>query len=228
MIEILLWILVISAFTLFGSLYARKYNRADALIGLYVAFGVFSNIAATKTVEFNLGFASFYAPAVVLIFAVTFLLTDVVNEKFGISETRRMILIAFASQVIISFFSWLVLALPAAPFYTGQSALESVLGQVPRIVLASWIAFLASENLDALIYAWFKAKTGGRHLWARNAFSSIPSMALDSVLFITIAFYGILPVVPLIVGQLALKWLVGVIDIPFMYLNRLLMYRKCR
>ncbi|HSD58573.1 MAG TPA: queuosine precursor transporter [Methanotrichaceae archaeon] len=226
MLEILLWIVAISAFTLFGSLYARKYNRADALIGLYVAFGVFSNIAATKTVEFNLGFASFYAPAVVLIFAVTFLLTDVVNEKFGIAETRGMILIAFVSQVIISFFSWLVLALPAAPFYTGQAALESVLGQVPRIALASWIAFLASENLDAFIYAWFKAKTGGRHLWARNAFSSIPAMALDSVLFITIAFYGVMPVVPLIMGQLVLKWLVAVIDIPFMYLNRWLMYRK--
>ncbi len=226
MLEIPLWIIVISAFTLVGSLYARKYNRADALIGLYVAFGVFSNIAATKTVEFNLGFITFYAPAVVLIFAVTFLLTDVVNEKFGIAETRSMILIAFVSQVIISFFSWLVLALPAAPFYTGQLALESVLGQVPRIILASWIAFLASENLDAFIYAWFKAKTGGRHLWARNAFSSIPAMALDSVLFITIAFYGIMPVVPLIVGQLALKWLVAVIDIPFMYMNRWLMYRR--
>jgi queuosine precursor transporter len=133
MIDILFWIIIISAFTLFGSLYVRKYNRPDAL--------------------------------------------------------------------------------------------ESVLGQVPRIALASWIAFLISENLEAFIYGWFKDKTRGKHLWARNAFSSVPAMALDSVLFITIAFYSIMPVVPLIFGQLILKWLVAIIDIPFMYLNRWVMYR---
>jgi uncharacterized integral membrane protein (TIGR00697 family) len=96
---------------------------------------------------------------------------------------------------------------------------------VPRIVLASWVAFLASENIDAGLYAWFKRLTGGRHLWMRNAFSSLPSMSIDSVLFITIAFYGIMPVVPLIIGQLVTKWLVGMIDVPFMYLNRWIMYK---
>jgi uncharacterized integral membrane protein (TIGR00697 family) len=226
MIEIILWIIVISAFTLVGSWYARKYGRSDGLIGLYVAFGIFSNIAATKTVEFDLGLSKFYAPAVVLIFSVTFLITDIVNEKFGIKETQRMIFISFFSQVVISFFSWLVLTLPSAPFYTGQAALASILVQVPRIVLASWTAFLVSENLDAFIYSWFKAKTKGKHLWARNAFSSIPAMALDSMLFITLAFYGIMPLLPLILGQIVLKWLVAVIDIPFMYLNRWIMYRK--
>jgi uncharacterized integral membrane protein (TIGR00697 family) len=226
MIEIILWIIVISAFTLVGSWYARKYGRSDGLIGLYVAFGIFSNIAATKTVEFDLGLSKFYAPAVVLIFSVTFLITDIVNEKFGIKETQRMIFISFFSQVVISFFSWLVLTLPSAPFYTGQAALASILVQVPRIVLASWTAFLVSENLDAFIYSWFKAKTKGKHLWARNAFSSIPAMALDSMLFITLAFYGIMPLLPLIFGQIVLKWLVAVINIPFMYLNRWIMYRK--
>jgi uncharacterized integral membrane protein (TIGR00697 family) len=226
MIDIIIWIVIISAFTLVGSWYAHKYGRYDALIGLYVAFGIFSNIAATKTVEFDLGFAKFFAPAVVLIFSVTFLLTDIVNERFGIKETQRMILISFFAQVIISFFSWLVLTLPSAPFYTGQAALASILVQVPRIVLASWVAFLASENLDAFIYTWFKAKTKGKHLWARNVFSSIPAMAIDSAIFITLAFYGVIPILPLIVGQLVLKWLVAVIDIPFMYLNRWVMYRK--
>lgn len=224
LILIALWIVLISAFTLVGSWYAGRYGRSDMLIGIYVAFGIFANIAATKTATFDLGISTFYAPAVILIFGVTFLLTDIVNERFGLAETRRMILIAFISQVMISFFSWLVISLPAAPFYSGQAALESLLGQVPRIVLASWVAFLASENLDAVIFAWFKSRTGGRHLWARNAFSSIPSMALDSAIFITLAFYGIMPVVPLIIGITVTKWLVGLIDIPFMYLNRLIMY----
>jgi hypothetical protein len=226
MIELLFWIVLISAFTLMGSWYVRRYQRSDALIGLYVAFGIFANIAATKTVSFDLGVAEFYAPAVVLIFSVTFLLTDIVNERFGLAETRRMIFIALASQIAVSFFTWLVLNLPSAPFYSGQAALETVLGQVPRIVFASWIAFLASENLDAYLFSWFKAKTKGHHLWARNALSSVPAMALDSAIFVSLAFYGVMPVMPLIVGQIVIKWIVAIIDIPFMYVNRWIMYRK--
>lgn len=226
MIELLFWIVLISAFTLVGSWYVRRYERSDALIGLYVAFGIFANIAATKTVAFNLGVTELYAPAVVLIFSVTFLLTDIVNEKFGLAETQRMIFISLASQIAISFFTWLVLNLPSAPFYSGQVALETVLGQVPRIIFASWVAFLVSENLDAYLFSWFKAKTKGRHLWARNALSSVPAMALDSVIFITIAFYGVMPILPLIIGQIVIKWIVAVIDIPFMYINRWIMYRK--
>jgi uncharacterized integral membrane protein (TIGR00697 family) len=223
--EILLWIAAISAFTLVGSWYARRFERADALIGLYVAFGVFSNIAAAKAVSFDLGFTQFFAPAVVLIFSVTFLLTDIVNEKFGLRETQRMILIALVSQIAVTFFAWLVLSLPPAPFFGGQEAFQSVLGMVPRIVMASWIAFLISENADAYIFSWFKKATGGRRLWARNALSSIPAMALDSVIFITIAFYGVMPILPLIIGQIVIKWLVAILDIPFMYLNRWIMYR---
>jgi queuosine precursor transporter len=225
MIEVAVWIILISTFSMAGSWYVRKYDRADALIGLYVAFGIFANIAATKAVAFNLGWTEFYAPAVALIFAVTYLLTDLVNEKFGLAETQKMIFIALASQVAISFFSWLVLVLPSAPFYTGQEALQTVLGQVPKIVFASWVAFLISENLDAYLYSWFKAKTGGRHLWARNVFSSVPAMALDSLIFGTLAFYGVLPILPLIFGQIVVKWIVAVIDIPFMYINRWIMYR---
>ncbi len=222
---LLLWISLVSSFTLLGSWYARQYNRSDMLIGIYVAFGIFSNIAAAKSAAFDLYFGTFYAPAVVIVFSVTFLLTDIVNEKFGIRETRRMIYIALLSQIMISFFSWLVVELPPAPFFYHQESIEILLGQVPRIVFASWIAFLASENLDALIFSWFKAKTKGRHLWARNVFSSLPAMLLDSTLFITIAFYGTMPIMPLIIGITITKWLVALIDIPFMYLNRWMLYR---
>ncbi len=223
---IIIWICLITAFTLIGSWYARKYNRADLLIALYVAFVIFSNIVASKIAEFNLGFANFYAPAAVLIFSVTFLMTDIVNEKFGRKETHKMILIAFIAQVAVGLFSWLILKLTPTPFWTGQQAFELLLGQVPRIIIASWIAFLVSENLDAYLFSWFKNLTKGKHLWMRNAFSSLPSMAIDSILFVTIAFYGIQPILTLILGLTVTKWLVGIIDIPFMYLNRIILYRK--
>ncbi len=181
---------------------------------------------AAKIAQFNLGFGNFFAPAAVIVFSVTFLITDIVNEKFGRKETQRMIFIAFLSQVAITFFTWLVLSLEPAPFWQNQSAFEVIFGQVPRIIAASWVASLISENLDAYIFDWFKRLTKGKHLWARNILSSLPAMALDSVLFVTIAFYGIQPIGPLILGVLVIKWLVGIVNIPFMYLNRWIMYRK--
>jgi hypothetical protein len=223
---IFIWILGISAITFFGSWYAKKFQKPDALIGLFVAFTLFANIAASKVAEFDLGLYTFYAPSAVIIFSVTFLLTDIVNEKFGRKETHKMIFIAFASQVALALFSWLVVSLAPAPFWSGQASFEMIFGQVPRLVLASWIAFLISENLDAYLFAWFKKLTRGKHIWMRNAFSSLPAMAIDSVTFVVVAFYGLQPIGQLILGLIAVKWLVGLIDIPFMYLNRWVMNRR--
>lgn len=224
--QILLWVVVISLTTLFGSWYARRYDRPDALIGLYIAFVTISNIVAVKIGAYDLGFETFFAPAASLIFPVTFLITDIVNEKFGRAETHRMIFLAFIAQVFTAVLIYLAISLPAAPFWTNQDAFSTLLGQVPRLILAGWVAFLISENLDAYVFAWFKQKTGGKYLWMRNAFSSLPSMLIDSVIFVVIAFSGVTPLMPLIIGVTVTKWLVGLIDIPFMYLNRWVLYRE--
>lgn len=226
MFEFFFWAILASLFTVFGAWYAKRYDKPDALVGLYVAFIVFSNVAAAKIAFFDLGFAQFFAPAVVIVFSVTFLLTDIVNEKFGRQQTHRMIFTAFIAQVAVTVFSLIVISLPPAPFWQNQNAMELIFGQVPRITLASWVAFLVSENLDAYAFEWFKNKTKGKHLWARNAFSSLPAMLIDSALFISIAFYGLQPVIPLILGQTIIKWLVGIINIPFMYINRAIMAKK--
>jgi uncharacterized integral membrane protein (TIGR00697 family) len=219
-INILLWIIGISSFTLLGSWYARRFNRADLLIGLYVTFVLVAQVLAVKVSAFDLGFDTFFGPSGVLVFSVTYLLTDIINEKFGRRETHKMILIAFISQVAMVFFFWLGIKFPPAPFWDLQSAWEQIFSIVPRITIASWVAFLISENFDAIVYAWFKRLTKGRHLWARNVISSIPALLLDSLVFIPIAFAGVLPLWSLIVGQTVVKWLVGLINIPFMYINR--------
>jgi uncharacterized integral membrane protein (TIGR00697 family) len=182
-----------------------------------------SNILAYKISSFNLGFITVFTTSASIIFPVTFLLTDIVNEKFGRKETQKMIFIALVSQLASTLFIWIVLNLESAPFFTDQESFTRILGFAPRIALAGWIAFLISENLDAYIFSWFKKKTQGKYLWARNVFSSIPAMALDTIIFVTIAFIGVQPLLPLIFGMLILKWIIGIIDIPFMYLNRNLM-----
>ncbi len=221
------WAVMVSLLTSAAAFYAKRYGRSEALVALYVVLILFANIIASKIIRFDLGFTQIFAPAAVLIFAVTFLLTDIVNERFGRAETQRMIFIAFCSQIVLVVFSYLAIHTAPAPFFLNQAAFEAVLGSVPRIVVASLIAFLISENADAYIFAWFKNKTQGKHLWMRNVFSSLPSMILDSAIFITIAFYGgAIPIFGLIVGQTTIKWLIGIIDIPFMYLAKSILNEK--
>ncbi len=220
LLSIVFWIIGISVFTVIGSWYARKYEKADLLIALYVTFVLTAQILAAKVSAFDLGFATFFGPSGVLVFSITYLFTDIVNEKFGREETKKMILIALISQIAMVFFIWLGIRLEPAPFWSIQSAWEQIFSLVPRITLASWIAFFVTENFDAHVFAWFKRVTKGKHLWVRNAFSSIPSLLLDSLIFFPIAFWGLTPILPLIIGQTAIKWLVGLVNIPFMYLNK--------
>lgn len=227
MIFVLLAIFLISAFTLFGSYYARKYEKPDALIALYVIFVALSQILAVKIAEFNLGFTTVFAPAAVLIFAVTFLITDIVNEKFGRKETHKMIFLTFITQVAMVLFLYIGGKLTAAPFWQNQSSWDLIFGMVPRITIASWITFLASENLDAYLFALIKKLTKGKYLWMRNVFSSLISLSVDTVLFVTLAFYGTgIPLWTLMVGQFLTKYAVAIIDIPFMYLNRWILYKN--
>ncbi len=222
---LIFWIFGITSITLLGSWYARRYERPDLLIALYVTFILVAQILAVKISSFDLGFATFFAPAGVLVFSITYLLTDIVNEKFGRAETHRMIFIAFVSQVAMVFFFWLGVRFPAAPFWTMQDIWAGIFGLVPRITLASWAAFLVSENFDAYVFDWFKKLTKGRHLWSRNVLSSIPALLLDSVIFVPLAFFGLgLPLLPLITGQVVIKWLVGFLNIPFMYFNEWVLF----
>ena len=224
MLEIILWIIGITSFTFFGAWYARRFEKPDALIALYVVFVALSQIIAVKVAKFDLGLATVTAPAAVLVYSVTYLFTDIVNEKFGRREVHKMILIAFVTQVAMVFFLWIGTKLPPAPFWENQQAWESIISLVPRITIASWIAFLVSENFDAWVFDAFKRKTKGRHLWMRNAFSSVPALTVDTFLFISIAFFGIMPWAELIKGQLVTKWLVCLVNIPFMYFNRWVMF----
>jgi len=224
---IFIWIAVITLFSTFGAWYAKKYNKPDGLMGMYVGFVLISNIIAYKIVEFNFGIITFYATAATLVFSVTFLMVDTVNEKFGRKEAQKMILIAFVSQIAVAFFIYISIILKPAPFWQDQEMFAKLMGTAPRLMIASWISFLISENINAYLFAKIKVLTKGKYLWIRNAFSSLPAMLVDSVIFVTIAFYGTSqPILQLIIGVSVIKWIVGIIDIPFMYLNRYIMYKK--
>lgn len=225
---LMMWVVGVTSFTLLGSLYARRYERPGMLIGLYVAFVLTAQMLATKVASFDFGTISFSGPAGILVFSVTFLLLDIVNEKFGRAVTQRMILTAFAAQVASTFFLWLGTQFDSdATWAASRNAHEwnQVFGAVPRITLASWVAFLVSENIDAYVFDRFRKLTGERHLWLRNVVSTIPALLIDSLIFIPLAFVGTgLPILAMIKGQVAMKWLVGLVNIPFMYLNHAILF----
>jgi uncharacterized integral membrane protein (TIGR00697 family) len=155
-----------------------------------------------------------------------------VNENFGQRATHRMIFIAFITQIFMTIFIWFGIEISSASFWGfdfGSNPVEaqrfwaSFLGSTVRITAASWIAFLVTENLDALLYAKIKKLTKGKKLWVRNVLSDIPTLALDSLIFVSIAFGGLFSMTlffSIIWGQILTKWFFGVVDTPFIYLSR--------
>jgi len=225
----IIWLAVISAFGLLGAWYAREHRHPDGLIALYVILVSFANLAVNKMIAFDLGFTEVYAPATVLVFAVTFLVTDIVNERFGRKETQRMIMTAVVCQLVLIALSQLVLRAKGAPFFEQQTAFEAVFGNTGRIIVASLISFTVSENLDAWLFDWLRRKTQGKKLWLRNVFSSVPAMAFDSAFFTLMAFVGTMPftdVAAIIEGDILIKWFAALIGIPFMYASRAILYAK--
>jgi uncharacterized integral membrane protein (TIGR00697 family) len=207
-------------------------KREDVAIAFYILFITMSQILAAKIGDFGFGIFQITAPVAVLIFPFTFQITDMVNENFGRKRTHRMILLAFVTQIFMSIFIWFSIEVSAAPFWGfdwGSNPTEAqqfwlnFFGSTIRITIASWISFIITENLDAILFAKFKKLTKDKNLWIRNVFSDIPTLALDSLLFISIAFVGEFPldvIWMMIWGQLLTKWFFGIIDTPFMYLSR--------
>jgi uncharacterized integral membrane protein (TIGR00697 family) len=132
----------------------------------------------------------------------------------------------------MSIFIWFSIEVNPANFWgfdwgsnpaEAQQFWSNFLGSTVRITGASWVSYLITENLDAVIFAKIKKLTKDKNLWIRNVFSDIPTLALDSIIFVSIAFGGVFSinsVISIIWGQILTKWFFGVIDTPFMYLSR--------
>ena len=111
--------------------------------------------------------------------------------------------------------------LPPAPFWEGQSAYESILGMVPRITLASMIAYLVSQHHDVFAFHFWRQKTKARFLWLRNNASTMVSQVLDTGVFIPIAFWGTVPtgiLVDMLLSQYIIKLAIAAGDTPFCYM----------
>lgn len=184
-------------------------------IGLYVACELIANVTAAKPIVLG----PLVVPAGVFVYALTFTLLDLINERLGKAGARRVIVTAFCANLLLAAYAQLTVWAPAPAFFDAQAAFARVLGATPRVVAASLLAYLAASLVDAEIFAWWRARVGGVR-WLRVLVSNTVSTAIDSVLFVTLAFLGVLPIGPLIAGQYVVKMAVTVVSLPLVYLIR--------
>jgi len=185
------------------------------LIGLYIACELIANVTAAKVVALG----AVVVPAGVFIYALTFTLIDLINERLGKLGARRVVATAFVANLLLAAYAQVSVWLPSPEFYEGQAAYASVLGQTPRIVVASLIAYLVAALIDTEIFAWWRERVGG-YRWLRVLVSNAVSTGVDSFVFITVAFAGVQPVLPLVRGQYVIKMAVTLVSLPLIYLVR--------
>jgi uncharacterized integral membrane protein (TIGR00697 family) len=218
------WIVSLTIVTYASATIVKRFPEYGfaALVAFYTIYLGASQIMAVRIVEFDLGFHRFFAPASVFIYPFVAQAIDMINEAYGKSKAHLAIIIAFITQVLLVIFIALVSDLSPAPFFPYEEAWQEMFALGIRITAASWVAFLICQNLDAYVFAWLK-KRYEKRIWLRSITSDILDLTIDSVIFVTLAFYGVMPILPLIIGQIVSKNIIGLLDTPwFVWYKRIL------
>ena len=166
-----------------------NFKYYDVIACLFVAVLIISNIASAKVSHIG----PFDFDGGTVLFPIAYIFDDILTEVYGYAKARKIIWLGFFSLIIMALTLALVQFLPAAPGWTNQAAYESVIGFVPRLVLASITAYWMGEFLNSFVLAKMKLWTNGKYLWTRTIGSTIAGEAVDTITFTTIAFLGVLP-----------------------------------
>jgi uncharacterized integral membrane protein (TIGR00697 family) len=174
-----------------------------AVATIFVTCLVISNIIAVKLVLIG----GLILPAAIVIFPLSYLLADILTEVYGFRAARRVIWLGFLCNLLAALAIYIGQYLPAAGFWPDQEAYEKILGATPRILAASFLAYLVGEFANTIIMSRLKVAMAGRHLWLRAIGSTLVGQGLDSAVFISIAFYGVMPW-HVLLGAVVTQWLV--------------------
>jgi uncharacterized integral membrane protein (TIGR00697 family) len=180
-----------------------QYSHWVLLVAsIFITCLITSNIVAVKLVNiFGL-----VLPAAILIFPISYIFGDVLTEVYGYRQARRVIWLGFFCNLIAVVAIWLGQILPPASFWDGQAAYERILGYTPRLLGASFLAYLVGEFANSFILAKMKIATNGRWLWVRTIGSTLVGQGLDSLVFMTLAFIGTIPLT-ILSGAIVVQWL---------------------
>jgi uncharacterized integral membrane protein (TIGR00697 family) len=173
------------------------------VVAIFITCLITANIAAVKLIEVF----RFVLPAGTIIFPISYIFGDVLTEVYGYRQARRVIWLGFFCNFIVVVAIWIGQVLPPASFWDGQKAYERILGYTPRLLVASFLAYLVGEFANSFVLAKMKIATKGRWLWTRTIGSTLVGEGFDSLVFMTLAFAGTMPAGALLSAILT-QWLV--------------------
>ncbi len=206
-----------------------------ALIGFFVAALVTAQVTASKVLAFELPVAlpitgaQLALPGAALAYALTFLASDCYTELYGRRAAQVVVNVGVFLNVVVLALVWSTIVAPAAPSSVDPAAFETALGASTNVVLGSLLAYIVSQNWDVVVFHRIREYTGAEKLWLRNVGSTATSQAIDTVIFVVVAFavapavLGAGVVLPtdallsLIVGQYLLKLAIALLDTPIVY-----------
>ena len=165
----------------------RTYRYLDLITASFVAVLLISNIASTKILDLKW----FTFDGGTILFPLAYIFGDILTEVYGYARSRRVIWTGFIWIAVAAAVFWLVDELPPAAEYEMQDSFHAILGQTPRIVAGSLAAYFAGEFVNSVILAKLKVWTEGRMLWSRTISSTVIGQAVDTAVFLLIAFGGV-------------------------------------
>jgi uncharacterized integral membrane protein (TIGR00697 family) len=172
------------------------------IAALFVTCLITANIIAVKIIAL----AGLLVPAGIIVFPLSYLFGDVLTEVYGYAAARRVIWLGFACNLLAVIAIFVGGLAPAASFWKQQAAYNAILGFTPRLLLGSFVAYLCGEFANSFVLAKLKILTKGRWLWTRTIGSTLVGEGLDTLIFITIAFWGVIPAAELLTAMLT-QWL---------------------
>jgi len=190
-----------------------RYRWLPAITAVFVTSLIVSNIIAVKL--FSAG--PILLTVAIIIFPISYIFGDVLTEVYGYARARQVIWIGFFCNLLAVVAIWISIKLPPAPFWSAgvfgspeaaQQAYEAILGFAPRLLAASFIAYLFGEFLNSYVLARMKIATNGRYLWMRTIGSTLVGQLADTGIFVLLAFFGTIPIQELwklIVSQWLIK-----------------------
>jgi hypothetical protein len=194
----------------------RAFKYFSVISVFFVSVLLISNVASTKIVDLKW----FTFDGGTLLFPLSYIFGDILTEVYGYKKSRQVIWLGFFSALVMSLVFIVVGKLPSAPGWENQGAYDKILGLTPRIVIASLAAYFCGSFLNSFVLAKMKILTKGKWLWTRTIGSTIVGELVDSVIFIVIAFAGVLPgglLITLVVSNYIFKTLVEVLFTPLTY-----------
>lgn len=201
----------------FSAFTSRRHSTwFVVVVAVFITSLITANIIAVKLISiFGL-----ILPAGTIIFPLSYIFGDILTEVYGYRQARWVIWLGFLCNLLTVTAIWVAQLLPAPSFWDGQAAYERILGFTPRLLFASFLAYLVGEFANSFVLAKMKIATNGRWLWMRTIGSTMVGEGLDSLVFISVAFVGIVPLSSLpaiIVTQWLAKTAYEILATPLTY-----------